>query len=100
MEEVQSQAQSFDGAVDYSRHPIPLAKAFWRNFLGDAKNWFKLSVIFSIVLNTILRFTAGKEVTAIALLVEFIFMLVMSLQCYPLQSGGRLIGNIAAKEID
>ena len=85
-----SQTGTIMSYIEYSRMPKPLALAFWTNFLGDSKDWFKASIIFFIFLNTIIRYAASKEAAAVALLVEFIYCLVMSLQCYPLQSGGKV----------
>lgn len=90
MSENQSQTGTIMSYIEYSRMPKPLLKAFWQNFLGDSKEWYKISIIAFLFLNTIIRFAAGKEPAAVALLVEFIYTLVMSLQCYPLQSGGKL----------
>lgn len=91
-----SHAGTIMSYIEYSRMPKPLLKAFWANFLGDSKDWFKISIIFFIFLNTVIRFAAGKEPAAVALLVEFIYCLVMSLQCYPLQSGGLLVVHAVA----
>lgn len=68
-----------------------LAQAFWKNFLGHASPWYKKFIICAIVINTILRWTAGKKVTAWAVLLEFMFTLAMSMQSYPLQSGGIIV---------
>lgn len=86
-----SYAGSAFSFIEYSRMPVPLAKAYWSNFLGNSSEWFKKSIVGFIIFNTILRYAAGTQAAAIALLIEFIFTLVMSLQCYPLQSGGKVI---------
>lgn len=67
-----------------------LPQAFARNFLGQAPQWYKNSILLFIVLNPILMFTVGPFVTGWVLIGEFIFTLAMALKCYPLQPGGLL----------
>jgi NhaB family Na+:H+ antiporter len=62
---------------------------FWKSFLGNSPNWFKLAIISFLVINPIL-FQISPYVAGWVLLVEFIFTLAMALKCYPLQSGGLL----------
>lgn len=64
--------------------------ALTHNFLGNAPNWYKKTIIGFLLLNILLVFTAGPVVTGWALIVEFIFTLAMALKCYPLQPGGLL----------
>ncbi|MEG6523799.1 sodium/proton antiporter NhaB [Desulfotomaculum sp. 1211_IL3151] len=64
--------------------------AFKANFLGDAPNWYKTTILAFLVLNPILLFTVGKYVTGWVLIAEFIFTLAMALKCYPLPAGGLL----------
>ena len=66
------------------------AAEVWNNFLGQAPRWYKLTIIGFLVVNPILLVTAGETVTGWALVLEFIFTLVMALTCYPLQPGGLL----------
>ena len=66
------------------------AAEVWNNFLGQAPRWYKLTIIGFLAVNPILLVTAGETVTGWALVLEFIFTLVMALTCYPLQPGGLL----------
>jgi NhaB family Na+:H+ antiporter len=67
-----------------------LPQALRDNFLGDAPDWYKASIIAFLVLNPIILGTAGPVVAGWALIAEFIFTLAMALKCYPLQPGGLL----------
>jgi Na+:H+ antiporter, NhaB family len=69
---------------------ISLSQAFRANFLGNAPNWYKTTILAFLVLNPILMLTAGKSVTGWVLIIEFIFTLAMALKCYPLPAGGLL----------
>ena len=64
-------------------------RAFWRNFLGQSPNGYKLLLLVFLVINPIVfylnPFTAGW-----LLVIEFIFTLAMALKCYPLIPGGLL----------
>lgn len=66
-----------------------MAEAFRENFLGNSPSWYKLTIVFFLILNPMLvvydPFLAGW-----VLVVEFIFTLAMALKCYPLQPGGLL----------
>ncbi len=67
--------------------------AFLDNFLGNAPDWYKVTIVSFLILNPILLFGAGESGTTIAgwaLILEFIFTLAMALKCYPLQPGGLL----------
>ncbi len=66
-----------------------LPQAFLQNFLGNAPQWYKRTIIAFLVVNPLL-FLASPYVAGWALLFEFIFTLAMSLRCYPLQPGGLL----------
>ena len=66
-----------------------LARAFLQNFLGESPQWYKQTIIGFLVLNPIL-FAINPYVGGWVLLFEFIFTLMMSLRCYPLQPGGLL----------
>ena len=67
-----------------------LRQAFTDNFLGQAPQWYKLSIIGFLILNPILLYTAGPFITGWLLILEFIFTLALALKCYPLQPGGLL----------
>ena len=67
-----------------------LTSAFTRNFLGQAPDWYKKSILAFLVLNPILLFTLGPFVTGWLLIGQFILTLAMALKCYPLQPGGLL----------
>jgi NhaB family Na+:H+ antiporter len=69
---------------------LGFGQAFRANFLGDAPNWYKTTILAFLVLNPILMFTAGPYVTGWVLIAEFIFTLAMALNCYPLPAGGLL----------
>ncbi|WP_291328812.1 sodium/proton antiporter NhaB [Desulfovibrio sp. UCD-KL4C] len=60
------------------------------NFLGSAPKWYKLTILFFLILNPCLMFTAGPFIAGWALIAEFIFTLAMALKCYPLPAGGLL----------
>jgi NhaB family Na+:H+ antiporter len=68
---------------------LTIAQAFLQNFLGDSPLWYKHTIVGFLILNPIVLaihpYTAGW-----LLLCEFLFTLVMSLRCYPLQPGGLL----------
>jgi len=67
-----------------------MATALWSNFLGQAPEWYKRTIIAFLILNPILMSVAGPTFTGWLLVAEFIFTLAMALQCYPLQPGGLL----------
>ncbi|PWK54555.1 sodium/proton antiporter NhaB [Pleionea mediterranea] len=67
--------------------------AFLDNFLGNAPDWYKITIVAFLILNPIIYFGAGEAGATIAgwaLILEFIFTLAMALKCYPLQPGGLL----------
>ena len=64
--------------------------AFYKNFLGNSPEWYKLAIVSFLVINPILFFFVDPYVAGWALVVEFIFTLAMALKCYPLQPGGLL----------
>ncbi|WP_237060786.1 sodium/proton antiporter NhaB [Microbulbifer sediminum] len=67
-----------------------LGRAFAVNFLGEAPDWYKLTIAAFLLANPILLFLAGPFVTGWTLIGEFIFTLAMALKCYPLPPGGLL----------
>lgn len=64
--------------------------AFYKNFLGNSPEWYKLAIISFLIINPILFFAVDPYIAGWALVVEFIFTLAMALKCYPLQPGGLL----------
>lgn len=67
--------------------------AFLDNFLGNAPDWYKITIVSFLIINPIIYFGAGEAGATIAgwaLILEFIFTLAMALKCYPLQPGGLL----------
>ncbi|MBT4836761.1 MAG: sodium/proton antiporter NhaB [Methylococcales bacterium] len=64
--------------------------ALLANFLGNAPDWYKYTILFFLALNPVLLYLFGPVVTGWMLIVEFIFTLAMALKCYPLQPGGLL----------
>ena len=64
--------------------------AFYKNFLGNSPEWYKMAIISFLVINPILFFLVNPYVAGWALVIEFIFTLAMALKCYPLQPGGLL----------
>ncbi len=64
--------------------------AVFRSFLGKAPTWYKLTVLALLASNPLLLALAGPFVTGWVILFEFIFMLALTLRCYPLQPGGLL----------
>lgn len=66
------------------------ASAFYKNFLGNSPEWYKLAIIIFLIVNPILFFYVSPYVAGWALVLEFIFTLAMALKCYPLQPGGLL----------
>jgi NhaB family Na+:H+ antiporter len=67
-----------------------ISLSFLDNFLGNAADWYKLTIVLFLVLNPIVLVTMGTFVAGWLLVVEFIFCLAMALKCYPLQPGGLL----------
>ena len=64
--------------------------AFHQSFLGNAPDWYKLTIIAFLVINPVVLVVAGPYVTGWLLIGEFIFTLAMALSCYPLLAGGLL----------
>lgn len=64
--------------------------AFYKNFLGNSPEWYKLAIISFLVINPVLFFLVDPYTAGWALVIEFIFTLAMALKCYPLQPGGLL----------
>ena len=62
----------------------------YKEFLGNSPDWFKLSILFFLVLCIPLKMVVGTTVLGWMFLAMFILTLAMALKCYPLQSGGLL----------
>ncbi|MBO1255141.1 sodium/proton antiporter NhaB [Alteromonas sp. 5E99-2] len=67
-----------------------IMSAVYKNFLGHAPDWFKLTIIAFLAINPLV-FYIDHYVAGWLLVIEFIFTLAMALKCYPLQPGGLLI---------
>ncbi len=67
-----------------------LLRAFAENFLGQAPDWYKWTIIAFLVVNPFAWWLAGPFLSGWLLVAEFIFTLAMALRCYPLQPGGLL----------
>jgi len=67
-----------------------IAQSVMDNFLGNAASWYKLTIIFFLILNPIALVVMGPFIAGWLLVGEFIFCLAMALKCYPLQPGGLL----------
>ncbi len=64
--------------------------AFFDNFLGNSPSWYKVTIIFFLLINPLLYFLLSPFLAGWVLVIEFIFTLALALKCYPLQSGGLL----------
>lgn len=62
----------------------------FRAFLGSAPPWYKRVIIALLLVNPLLLWLAGPVVTGWFVLAEFILVLALTLQCYPLQPGGLI----------
>ena len=70
-----------------------MLNTIFKSFLGTAPVWYKTCIISFLVLNPVLFTFAGPESSFILgwiVLLQFIFTLVFSIQCYPLQPGGLI----------
>ncbi len=66
------------------------AQVVFGSFLGRAPGWYKLTILLLLALNPVVLLVAGKVITGWLILFEFIFVLALTLKCYPLQPGGLL----------
>ena len=64
--------------------------SFSQNFLGQAPEWYKITIIAFLVFNPLFLVALGPYMTGWIIVIEFIFTLAMALKCYPLQPGGLL----------
>lgn len=67
-----------------------MVEALFKNFLGNAPEWYKKTIIAFLIINPVL-FQISPYAAGWALVLEFIFTLAMALKCYPLQPGGLLV---------
>ncbi|MCF6194984.1 MAG: hypothetical protein L3J46_11695, partial [Kangiellaceae bacterium] len=67
-----------------------MPQAFLANFLGNAPDWYKQTIIAFLIINPIILYTMGPYVSGWLIVLQFIFTLAMALKCYPLQPGGLL----------
>ncbi|HQN18058.1 MAG TPA: hypothetical protein PKV86_02915, partial [Syntrophobacteraceae bacterium] len=70
--------------------PKAIGRSIWENFLGEAPDWYKYTLIGFLVLNPVILLVAGPFPTGWVLLAEVIFTLAMALKCYPLPPSGLL----------
>jgi NhaB family Na+:H+ antiporter len=70
--------------------PRTIAASVLKNFLGNASDWYKLTIVAFLVINPVLAITLGEFITGWIIVLEFIFCLAMALKCYPLQPGGLI----------
>ena len=62
----------------------------FQSFLGKTPHWYKLTIIAFLLINPVVFFFISPFLAGWLLLLEFIFILAMALQCYPVPSGGLL----------
>lgn len=65
-------------------------------FMGEAPGWYKASVIAALFIDLVLYFAAGPFVTGWVVLIEFLAVLALALQSYPLFPGGLLALEVLA----
>lgn len=70
--------------------PKSYPQAFTRNFLGNAPQWYKFTILLFLIINPVLFLFYNPFVAGWVLIGEFIFTLAMALKCYPLPAGGLL----------
>lgn len=70
--------------------PRTFAASILQNFLGNASDWYKLTIVSFLVANPLFMIVLGEFVTGWIIVLEFIFCLAMALKCYPLQPGGLI----------
>ncbi len=71
-------------------------QTFFKYFLGGSPKWYKQIIIGFLLLNPILLMIAGPVAAGWFILLQFIFVLMMALKCYPLLPGGLLAIEIIA----
>ncbi|SHO48268.1 sodium/proton antiporter NhaB [Desulfopila aestuarii] len=70
--------------------PQSYPQAFGRNFLGNAPQWYKFTILLFLIVNPFLFILYDPFIAGWILIGEFIFTLAMALKCYPLPAGGLL----------
>lgn len=75
--------------IEFSSLGVQKLTIMFKNFLGSSPSWFKITMIFFLIINIPIYFVS-PTVSAWVFIGEFIFTLAMALKCYPLQSGGLL----------
>ena len=70
--------------------PKSYPQAFGRNFLGNAPQWYKFTILLFLIINPFLFILYDPFIAGWILIGEFIFTLAMALKCYPLPAGGLL----------
>ena len=81
---------TYDRTVTSTSSSGGFSRALSGNFLGEAPDWYKVTIAVFLIVNPLLLYVAGPFVTGWVLIGEFIFTLAMALKCYPLQPGGLL----------
>ncbi len=66
-------------------------KSLWLNFLGNSPQWYKVIIVIILLFNPIIILAFGPTILSSLILVEFIFTLIMALNCYPLLPGGLIV---------
>ena len=69
---------------------VKLFKYFWSLFMDTAPDGYKLFLLGVLILNPFLLVLGGPFWAGWAILLEFLLVLGLSLQCYPLFPGGLL----------
>lgn len=64
--------------------------AFFKNFLGNSPEWYKICILAFLIINPLIYFFISPFIAGWILVAEFILTLAMALKCYPLQPGGLL----------
>ncbi|KAA0259466.1 sodium/proton antiporter NhaB [Deferribacter autotrophicus] len=67
-----------------------ILKSMMNNFLGNAPNWYKYTIIIFLLINPVLLKVLGPFITGWIIMIQFIFTLSMALKCYPLPAGGLI----------
>jgi NhaB family Na+:H+ antiporter len=67
-----------------------LPTAVFDAFLGHVPNWYKATILGFLLVNPLVLLSHGPFVLGWLMLLQFVFMLALSLRCYPLAPGGLL----------
>jgi len=67
-----------------------MPQAFLDNFLGNAPDWYKYTIIAFLAVNPFILYALGPFIAGWMIVLQFIFTLAMALKCYPLQPGGLI----------